>query len=342
LRQGELALPESLLEEAMTVTEQLGEDHGKAWSLRYLGELALARGDYDRSRELLEEAVALASTVGEPIALLNSLVPLGRVARAQGDRQGARRLFEQARDMASAEGRAVPLQALGELAAEEGAPEDARRLFEEALGLARVRGNKQLTADALFALGQLARSAGERRRAAVLHDEALELRRAMASVPEIGASLEAIAGLAANDGRYEHAARLLGAAQKIRGERGYARLPWETARWEADLALVRDGLSEEALKAALSKGARLSLLEAAAEASSGDRGANGRPTSGWTSLTERERQVASLVSEGLTNAQIAERLFISLTTVRTHLSHIFAKLDISRRRDLEQELRAQG
>lgn len=52
------------------------------------------------------------------------------------------------------------------------------------------------------------------------------------------------------------------------------------------------------------------------------------------SLTPREREVVSLVCEGLRNKQIAERLFISNTTVRHHLTSIFSKLGISDRLEL--------
>jgi two-component system nitrate/nitrite response regulator NarL len=52
------------------------------------------------------------------------------------------------------------------------------------------------------------------------------------------------------------------------------------------------------------------------------------------SLTERENQVIKLVCEGLRNKQIAERLFISDTTVRHHLTSIFSKLEVSDRLEL--------
>ena len=51
-------------------------------------------------------------------------------------------------------------------------------------------------------------------------------------------------------------------------------------------------------------------------------------------LTEREREVVSLIGEGLKNKQIAARLFISETTVRHHLTSIFNKLGVSDRLEL--------
>lgn len=51
-------------------------------------------------------------------------------------------------------------------------------------------------------------------------------------------------------------------------------------------------------------------------------------------LTTRERQIISLIGEGLKNRQIAERLFISETTVRHHLTSIFDKLGVSDRLEL--------
>ena len=53
-----------------------------------------------------------------------------------------------------------------------------------------------------------------------------------------------------------------------------------------------------------------------------------------SSLTERERQVIALIAEGLKNKQIAERLFISPTTVTHHLSSVYSKLGVSDRLEL--------
>lgn len=52
------------------------------------------------------------------------------------------------------------------------------------------------------------------------------------------------------------------------------------------------------------------------------------------SLTEREREVLELAYEGLTNPEIAEKLFVSKYTIKRHMHNIFGKLDVSTRMEL--------
>ena len=70
------------------------------------------------------------------------------------------------------------------------------------------------------------------------------------------------------------------------------------------------------------------------------RGQRGRPSFGWASLTPTERRVVELVVEGLTNAEIGERMFVSTATVKSHLNHIFDKLGVTNRRQLAAAARS--
>lgn len=69
----------------------------------------------------------------------------------------------------------------------------------------------------------------------------------------------------------------------------------------------------------------------------GGRGPRHRPDRGWESLTRAEMDVVRLVVEGLSNREVAERLFVSPRTVETHLAHVFTKLGISSRRELRSQ-----
>ncbi len=62
-------------------------------------------------------------------------------------------------------------------------------------------------------------------------------------------------------------------------------------------------------------------------------------TNGWAALTTSELTVARLVAEGLTNREVAERLFVSPHTVNSHVRHVFLKLAISSRVELAQFVR---
>ncbi len=86
----------------------------------------------------------------------------------------------------------------------------------------------------------------------------------------------------------------------------------------------------------MAEGAALPTEEAIAYAQRG-RCQRKRPASGWASLTPAERDVVRLVSEVLSNNDVATRLFVSRRTVQTHLTHVYTKLGLTSRVQLVQE-----
>lgn len=338
LRQGDYPVAQDVLEQALVVSQELGENYARATGLHYLGRLAFARGDYASARLLLAEAVSLLREEGPRTEVPEPLVALARVARAEGDHSGARLLLEEALSLAGTGAYEPAVRGMGELAAQAGEPGRARRLLEDALELGQLRGKRDAIAHTLHGLGGLARAEGALKRASILHNEAAQLQREIGTAHAIVASIEALAGLEAVSRSHAQAARLFGATQALRTANDYARTPCESDRYRADVALAREGLGSEAFAAAFGEGSRLSLEEAAAEASGGRR-RQARPASGWSSVTEREREVAALAAEGLTNLEIAQRLFISFSTVKARLSSIYSKLGVAERNELAREVR---
>jgi DNA-binding CsgD family transcriptional regulator len=67
-----------------------------------------------------------------------------------------------------------------------------------------------------------------------------------------------------------------------------------------------------------------------------------RPMLGLAGLTDTERTIADLVAQGLTNRQVAERVFVSRHTVDFHLRSIFRKVDVTSRIELTRQIVGQA
>jgi DNA-binding CsgD family transcriptional regulator len=160
--------------------------------------------------------------------------------------------------------------------------------------------------------------------------------------PLVVTALEILACVAAARESTTEAARLLGAAARARNDTGF-RLDAEPERTRtaSTAATVRQELGNDDFDRAFDEGTRLGLDEAVAYARRA-RGERKRPSHGWDGLTPTERQVAELAIAGLTNAQIAERLFVGAQTVKTHLSNVYAKVGVANRTQLVGDAARRG
>jgi DNA-binding NarL/FixJ family response regulator len=73
-----------------------------------------------------------------------------------------------------------------------------------------------------------------------------------------------------------------------------------------------------------------------------DLAARVEPGDGAASLTRREREVVELIGQGLTNKEIGAALHIELPTVKNHIHHILEKLQVRRRSEAVERVRATG
>jgi len=161
---------------------------------------------------------------------------------------------------------------------------------------------------------------------------------AFAHVPD---ALECLADVIATGDKHDDAARLFGAAESGRLATGMVRFKVYDAWYESSVAALRTALGQDDFDRAWAEGSAMSIEEAISYAQRG-RGERKRPSSGWESLTPAELDVVRLVAEGLTNKDVAARLFISPRTVQAHLAHVFAKLGVASRTQLAQEASRQA
>ena len=180
----------------------------------------------------------------------------------------------------------------------------------------------------------LARADGEHQLAAALAYQAV----AASPADPFGQStvlecLAVMAAVQADEGQHELAVRLAAAMAAFADSAGVRQPPSVRELTDPVLRACREALGAEGYGSAWSQGRSLTLTEAAAYVTRG-RGPRARPALGWDSLTPTELTVAQAVADGLSNPQIAARMFISRRTVTTHLTSIFHKLGLSSRTEL--------
>jgi non-specific serine/threonine protein kinase len=198
------------------------------------------------------------------------------------------------------------------------------------------------------------------------HASAKALCRALTAKHELGDvvgtvyAVEALAWLAARREQYERTAWLIGAADQLwnrTGRRLSGVALMEESR-QRTVKAARKALGERRYAAAYAHGTTLSLdavvRDAANEAgeTAGQRSGEADAGAGFAAaatagtaasvLTRREREIAELVASGLSNREVATRLFISKRTVDAHVEHIFGKLEISSRVQLTVLLQDQA
>jgi non-specific serine/threonine protein kinase len=290
-------------------------------------------GSLDRARRLLGDARRLAETL--PRSVESAYFPLveGSIAMFGGDPATALPLFEKSlagfREFGSRSGEMWALACLGL----------ARGLSQEpAAGYADLLACRDLGAAsgevwwrsfALWALSVLRWRAGDNAGATEAAKESLEVRKLVEDEQfQVGLSMESLAWIAGSELRDQRAAQLLGASQRmwqamhgsLSSFRNLEEFHQETT------AAVRARLGDRAFEAALRRGAELTSADAVTLALERTPVPAPRSAADESGLTRREREVAALIAEGLSNREIAARLVVAQRTAEGHVENILSKL----------------
>ena len=289
-------------------------------------------GDYVRAAALGEEGLALARSSYDQLGVGRMLLELGDLTETQRHLDRAQRYFAEANAVFQALNepylRPQAVKSLALNALSRGDFTAAERWSEEGLALDRSLANPWGIAHALMVVGEVARHRGDLAQAADAFRESLTIHWRGGHRFNIMWRLENIATLA-SDPSPERAVRLFGAAEALRDEFG---MSWKEPANNPEVTRARAALGEQAFAAAWAAGRALSLEATVAEALA-EPPSPVAPLSAASAhgLTPREQEVLRLMTEGLSNQAIADRLFINLRTAENHARHINNKLEVTSR-----------
>ncbi|WP_143169596.1 LuxR family transcriptional regulator, partial [Rhodococcus jostii] len=296
--QGDLGAGAALVAEAQTLTVRANDPMMRALVAYADGMLALYSGDLPRASSRLETALAEFGERGDRTLEVAVLYPLGLAYGLSGSTD---RSIER---------------------------------LERVLAITEQHGERMYRSHSLWALGIAVWRQGDSDRAVRVLEQSLELTRQVHG-PRVAAScLEALAWIGCGLHDEPRAAVLLGAAEEL------ARSVGSTVVIYSDLLVYheeceqqsRRSLGDKGFAAAYLRGQGLGFDAAIAYALHEQQsGTSTIDADAGMRLTKRERQVADLIAEGLTNQGIADRLVISPRTAQGHVEHILAKLGFTSR-----------
>lgn len=300
--------------------------------------MANAQGDLHARTALVEQGHALAAQTTDPLTRAFISATDGIPGLLNGDSEHDRLHLESALAEFSESGdRALEITALISLGAAyglSGLPEQAIECYESVLTITEMHGEKAHRSFALWSLGVVLWQRDNAARAMQLFEESLQLSRQVRHTFAAAVCLEALAWISFEQNDALRAAVLMGAAD------GLAQTLGSSPVIQSNLIVyhedceqkTRQKLGDSAFRAAHHRGEQFgfdaaiacALHEQLPAASALGPGPSAR-------LTKRERQVADLIGEGLTNQAIARRLVISPRTAQGHVEHILAKLGFTSR-----------
>jgi DNA-binding CsgD family transcriptional regulator len=324
------------------LARQVGRPGWEVVGLAGLGAADVLQGDHSQAQEWLSKAQAVLRGPGtEGTEYDMFLRPwLALSAYASRDLETARataaEIVRIGRRRGSRWDESIGEWLLGVLAHGQGCHDEARAHLEASRALSTDRLPFPL-GRSLLGLAELAKEDEDLENAWKLAHDGLEVLDDYGDRVGAAEALETIADLAVTLDEAERSLRLLAASQRFHTDTGITRFPFQADRFERAHEAALVALHPTKSTVCWDAGSELALADAVAYARRG-RGQRQRPQTGWASLTAVELDIVRLVAEGYANAEIGQRLFISVNTVKKHLSHVYAKVDVDGRADLAAQV----
>ncbi len=337
---GDWAVAKERGQEAFDLCEAAGDEAKPvlAFALGNLGGEAWASGDYLTADSYFERSNELHREMGDKQSLCLGLLVQAPTAISMGKYASARALLEEglslAREIGDSYRAALILDYLGDVARCEQDYGRAQAAYEQSLSSLNEIGAARDTAGVLHNLAHTHLHQGEVERALALFSESMRLQRAQGNPEGIAECLTGFAALATVRGRPADAARLLAATVQLGGRNAAPLWPAERVEYEHYLSSVRAQLTDKEFEVAQGKGRTLTMEQAMEYALSlplapATTAQNAKPQLGG--LTARESTVATLITEGRSNREIADELVVSKRTVEKHIANILSKLGFTSR-----------
>ncbi len=337
---GNLVEAYSLTEEAVSLARKSGDKFMIASTMHDLAFVCLDRGEYARACAMYEECLVAFRELGDKVGIAASLyqMALGLFFSLSDQERVPLLLEESLEHWDSQGGNALWSYLAGQVALQQGDAAQARSLLEESVTLYKKMEDRWHTARSLSGLARVEAVQSNYTAARTLYEESLALCREVGD-KNIASTLEGLADVVAVQGDPTWAARLWGAAESLRIAMGTLIPPVYQADYERSVAAARAQLGKEAFTIAWAEGRGMTPEHVLAE-----REPMSEPTPALTApssaaaappshagLTVREIDVLRLLAQGLTSAQISERLVIGLVTVNSHVRSIYSKLGVTSR-----------